>query len=241
MQDPGRPALDLLPHARAPAAPEGPRPDRAGRGRRLRGVPRRIRGEEAEDRPREVGSRRLEAQDMPHHEGERPGERVLGTRPAGRPRARAAAFRGECAGEEVRRPPPAHPPGGRPHLRPRRRLVVLRLPPGRPVQPRDSRQLVRAAQGRAPGQGGVLERGLPARRSRDVPQRRRVGVLQRGDRRAALGLRHREVGLAPRQPPRQRSGRVDEQGAQARAGAGAPLRLGGASEDRAVRLGELVQ
>ena len=45
----------------------------------------------------------------------------------------------------------------------------------------------------------------------------------------------------PRQPPRQRSGRVDEQGAQARAGAGAPLRLGGASEDRAVRLGELVQ
>ena len=96
---------------------------------------------------------------------------------------------------------PRAPPGGRPHLRPRRRLVVLRLPPGRPVQPRDRRQLVRAAQGRAPGQGGVLERGLPARRSRDVPQRRRVGVLQRGDRRAALGLRHREVGFAPPATP----------------------------------------
>ena len=33
---------------------------------------------------------------------------------------------------------------------------------------------------------------------------RGVGVLQRGCRRAALGLRNREVGLAPRQPLRQR-------------------------------------
>ena len=54
----------------------------------------------------------------------------------------------------------------------------------------------------------------------------------------ALGLRHREVGLAPRQPLRQRGGRVDEQGARARAGARPGLRVGGPVEGGAVRLSE---
>ena len=54
-----------------------------------------------------------------------------------------------------------------------------------------------------------------------------AGVLQRGCRRAALGLRNREVGLAPRQPLRQRGCRVDERGAQARAGARAGVPVGG--------------
>lgn len=154
---------------------------------------------------------------------------------------RPAAFGGERPGKVLRRPRAAHPRRGRPRLRARRRLVVLRVPARRPLQPRDSRLLARAAQGRAAGQGRLFERGVPAHRHRGLPQRQGVGVLQRGCRRAALGLRNREVGLAPRQPLRQRGCRVDEQGAQARAGARAGVPVGGPAEDGALRLGELVQ
>ena len=122
-----------------------------------------------------------------------------------------------------------------------RRLAVLRVPARRPLQPRDSRLLVRAAQGRAAGQGRLLERGVPARRHRGLPRRQGVGVLQRGDRRAALGLRNRGAGVAPRRPLRRRGGRVREQGARAGAGARPRLRLGGAAQGGALRLGELVQ
>ena len=104
-------------------------------------------------------------------------------------------------------------------------------PARRPLQPRGSRLLVRAAQGRAAGRGRLLERGAPARRHRGLPQRQGAGVLQRGCRRAALGLRNREVGLAPRQPLRQRGRRVDEQGARARAGARAGVPVGGPAEE----------
>lgn len=103
---------------------------------------------------------------MPDHEGERPLELLLGPRTERRRPPCPAAFGGERPGEVLRRPRAAGPRRVRPHLRARRRLVALRVPARRPLQPQDSRLLVRAAQGRAPREGGPLERGVPAHRHR---------------------------------------------------------------------------
>ena len=94
-----------------------------------------------------------------------------GRAPKGGDRPGAAAFGGERPGEVLRRPRAAHPRRGRPRLRARRRLVALRAPARRPLQPRDSRLLARAARGRAAGQGRLLERAVPAHRHRGLPRR----------------------------------------------------------------------
>ena len=118
---------------------------------------------------------------MLDHEGERPLERVLWPRAERRRPPRPAAFGGERPGKVLRRPRAAHPRRGRPRLRARRRLVVLRVPARRPLQPRDSRLLVRAAQGRAAGQGRLLERGVPAHRHRGLPRRQGGPEFCNGD------------------------------------------------------------
>ena len=67
----------------------------------------------------------------------------------------------QCGGRAVRLARAAHPRVQRPHLRARRRRLELRLPAGRPGEPRDRRAFGGAAQGRRAGEGRVRDGRAP--------------------------------------------------------------------------------
>lgn len=108
--------------------------------------------------------------------------------------------RAERGGEALRRPRAAHPRVQRLDLRARRRRLELRLPAGRPAQPRDNGAFRGAAQGCRPSEGGVRDARAPDVRHQGVPYGQGLRVRQREDRRDARCLRHRAVAVEKGSP-----------------------------------------
>lgn len=90
------------------------------------------------------------------------------------------------ARQALRRARAPHPCRRRPDVRAHRAEVELRLPAGRPLQPRDRRALGRRQARLRPGEGGVRHRA-PVRHQ-GLPHGPRKRVRQRLDRRDARGF-----------------------------------------------------
>ena len=154
MRDARRCALDLLLNALARGIPEAAGPHRARRAGRARGEPRAV--WRAQDKglarpPRHNGQPQANLQD---NEGKRLGQRVRAQEARMPSRQVQRGRPAQCGGRAVRRARAAHP-------RARRRRLELRLPAGRPGEPRDRRAFGGAAQGRRAGEGRVRDARAP--------------------------------------------------------------------------------
>ena len=200
MRDPRRCALHLLLDAPPRRRPEIARPHRARRDRSARGQPWPLR--RAQDKGGAVAGRhnRQSQAHLPDNEGKQPGQRVREQKVQASSRRAQRGRRAERGGEALRRPRAAHPRVQRLDLRARRRRLELRLPAGRPAQPRDNGTFRGAAQGCRPSEGGVRDARAPDVRHQGVPHGQGLRVRQREDRRDAGCLRHRAVAVEKGSP-----------------------------------------
>ena len=128
----------LRSHPETPPAPDPIEPDVLAAHAESRGRYGSRKGQGVARATRHIGEPKADRAD---HEGERPLERVREEAvqgPPGKPNEAGAA---EPGGPRVRRPRAAHARLQRPHLRARRRPLVLRLPARRPLQQGDRRPL----------------------------------------------------------------------------------------------------
>lgn len=201
MRGPGRPAGDLLLDAQEPREALRPRSDNRRRGRHMARQPRGARRAPHQDAPGRQGDDRLETQDKARDGGGGPGQLVREAE------LQAAAVQGERRpGRQPDRPAfrrirAQDPCRLGPHVRSRGRQMELRMPPGRPLQPRDRRPRRGRAEDVRPGQVGFRDVEVPAFRHRGAVYGQGRRVRKRGDRRDARGLRHRAVAVEEGLPP----------------------------------------
>ena len=156
--------------------------------------------QEDQGRPGKEGRHRVQETYRQHHARTGHDERV---RAQTVQTAQDAGRRGQArepVGPRVRRLRPAHAPGGRSHLCPRRRRPGVRVPAGRPGGPGHRRPFRRADPGREPGIGRVRHARLPADGCPGVPHGPWKRVRQPENRRAARRVRHQKIPFPQGQP-----------------------------------------